>query len=84
MEIRETGSGYFERAIFFVRAGHAQSAPEYTLTQEASRIVERYCADAHLGRPAVRYRLLGVAKLVGAAAVGAAAAVMALKLGVLF
>lgn len=71
VEIKETGSDYFERAIFFVKMDMTQAPPEYTLTQEASRIIDDFCADLRLSRPSKKIRLLAWGKLLIAAAAGA-------------
>jgi hypothetical protein len=42
VEIKETGSNYFERAIFFVSMDHIKNASESTLSQEARRIIDNY------------------------------------------
>jgi len=81
VEIKETGCSYFERAIFFVRMDMPQNTPEYTLTQEASKIIEKFCNDLKLTRPSKKYKILDVLKLVVSAVAGAAAAVLVLKLG---
>lgn len=39
VEIKETGSGYFERAIFFINAECSRGTSEYTLSEEARRII---------------------------------------------
>jgi hypothetical protein len=83
VEIKETGSNYFERAIFFVRMDMPQNTTEYTLTQEASRIIEKFRSDLKLTRPSKKYRFMDFIKLAVAAAAGAAAAVLVLKLGAL-
>ncbi|HEX3025890.1 MAG TPA: hypothetical protein VHR42_01495, partial [Clostridia bacterium] len=44
VEIKETGSGYFEKAIFFVKSD-GNSAAEQTLTEEAMRIIDNLCSD---------------------------------------
>lgn len=43
IEIRDTGSGCFERALFFVRADIPYPLAEPTLAGEASRIIDKFC-----------------------------------------
>lgn len=43
VEIRDTGSGCFERAIFFVRADLPLLPGKPTMAEEAARIIDRYC-----------------------------------------
>ena len=81
VEIKETGSNYFERAIFFVRMDMPQDTMEHTLTQEATKIIDKFCSDLKLSRPPRKARLLD--KIVIAAAVGAAAAALAFEISFL-
>ena len=83
VEIKETGSNYFERAIFFVRMDMPQNTLEYTLTQEASKIIDKFCSDLKLTKSPKKSKLLEVAKILLAAAAGAAAAVLVLELSAL-
>ena len=83
VEIKETGSNYFERAIFFVRMDMPQDTMEHTLTQEATKIIDKFCSDLKLSRPPRKARLLDIAKIVIAAAVGAAAAALAFEISFL-
>lgn len=80
VEIRETGSTYFERAIFFVRM-ESRAASENSLSEEARRIIDRYASDLRADegggrRRRIRLALHGFA-LLAAAAAGAAAALLA-------
>jgi hypothetical protein len=83
VEIKETGSNYFERAIFFVRMDMPQSTPESTLTQEASKIIDKFCTDLKLTKASHKYKIIDIAKIVAAAIAGAAAAVLVLELSAL-
>jgi hypothetical protein len=83
VEIKETGSNYFERAIFFVRMDMPQNTLEYTLTQEASKIIDKFCSDLKLTKSPKKSKLLEVVKILLAAAAGAAAAVLVLELSAL-
>lgn len=83
VEIKETGSGYFERAIFFVRMEGCKNASEYTLSQEARKIVDKLSCDMQGGpRSQNKWRKLAVAgaKSLVSAAGGAIAAIIFLKL----
>lgn len=70
VEIKETGSNYFEKAIFFVKMDSAGNVPEYTLTQEAMKIIDRLCSDLKIRQNQKRHRLMGVLKLCCVAAAG--------------
>jgi hypothetical protein len=83
VEIKETGSNYFERAIFFVRMDMPQNTLEYTLTQEASKIIDKFCSDLKLTKSPKKSKLLEVVKILLAAVAGAAAAVLVLELSAL-
>lgn len=80
VEIRETGSSYFERAIFFVKMDMPQNTPENTLTKEATKIIDKFCTDLKLNKPSKKCRWIGIAKIIIAAVIGAAAAVLVLEL----
>ena len=74
IEIKETGSNYFERAIFFVNMDGHHGASEYTLSQEARRIVDKFSNDKSLPsyeKPKKTDRVISVLKLVASAAFGA-------------
>jgi hypothetical protein len=75
VEIKETGSSYFERAIFFVSMEGRRGVSEYTLSQEARRIVDRFSGDKALTSPDVKPKkrdvALSVLKLIASAAFGA-------------
>jgi hypothetical protein len=80
VEIKETGSSYFERAIFFVRMDMPAGTPENTLTKEASKIIDKFCSDLKLNKMPRRSKYLDIAKISIAAVGGAAAAVLVLEL----
>ena len=80
VEIRETGSDYFEKAIFFVRMDTAGNVAEYTLTQEAGKIIDRLCADLSLKKRAPHARFWSVARLTSAALLGAAAGILLFRI----
>ena len=74
VEIRETGSNYFERAIFFVNMEGRRGASEYTLSQEARHIIDRLSNDKSLppvGKPKKSGLFFSVMKLICSAALGA-------------
>lgn len=83
IEVKETGSNNFERAIFFVRQDIAQNEPEYTLAQEATRIIERFCSDLKFAIPTRKDRILTALKYVLSAAAGAVLTILLLELGAL-
>ncbi|HEX2939100.1 MAG TPA: hypothetical protein VHO66_09320 [Ruminiclostridium sp.] len=74
VEIKETGSDYFERAIFFINLEGSKGSSEYTLSQEAQRIIDSLSND---NMPCVsdrkhktRDRAFSVLKLLISAAAG--------------
>ncbi len=83
VEIKETGSSYFERAIFFINMDHSKNASEYTLSQEARRIIDNYSS----GLPAAsaddkkkkRADKLSIFKLLISAAAGVIATIIIMK-----
>lgn len=84
VEIKETGSTYFERAIFFVNMDAGRGASEYTLSQEAQRIINKYSGGIGLlpidKKQQIKKRSMLILKLLAAAAIGAAAAVLFMNL----
>lgn len=75
VEIKETGSSYFERAIFFVNMEACRGAGGSTLSQEARRIIDRYSNDKGLeaGKESGKkhVRLKSILKFAASAAAGA-------------
>ena len=75
VEIKETGSSYFERAIFFVNMEGCRGANEYTLSQEARRIIDRFASEKALPVPGTgskkRLCAMSIIKVIGSAAFGA-------------
>lgn len=75
VEIKETGSQYFEKAIFFVNMESQHHTKESTLSQEARRIIDRYSSDKKVqelgGRPKKGDIIISLLKLIGSAAFGA-------------
>lgn len=84
VEIKDTGSGYFERAIFFVRLDTPHNVTEYSLSQEATKIIEKYSSDLQLGKPDKKQKFRNLIKNICVALAGAVAAVLVLKLCGLF
>jgi hypothetical protein len=84
VEIRETGSNYFERAIFFVRMDVCRGAGEYTLSQEARRIIEKYSNELALTKgeetKKPQKNIKSFLKLALSAALGALAAVVLMRI----
>lgn len=71
VEIRDTGSSCFERAIFFVKADTPKVTSEATLTKEAERVIERFRTELMPEKRPAKQRAAGVLRLVIAAAAGA-------------
>ena len=76
IEIKQPGSAYFEKAVFYCRTNMPRATTEYTLHQEASRIIDRLCTGGldtpQRGRTAKKQRgLRGSLPMVGSAAAGA-------------
>lgn len=84
VEIKETGSDYFERAIFFVKMDGSRSTSAFTLSQEAQRIINKYASGMPFlpvdKKQQTKKRTLLVLKLLVAAAIGAVAAVIFMNL----
>lgn len=83
VEIKETGSSYFERAIFFVRMENSRNTNEYTLSQEARRIIDKFSGDVELseadGKKRKKQKAMYALKLAVAAVAGALAAFLIMK-----
>ena len=80
VEIKDTGSNLFEKAIFFVRMDMPQSASEYTLSQEATKIIDKFCSELRLTKTPRRVKLLDVLKLAVSAVAGAMLTVIVMQL----
>ncbi len=81
IEIRDNGSGCFERALFFVRADVPSPLAEPTLAGEAARIIEQFCQAKKGGRRPFRAVLLTALRYGACAACGAGAATVFWLLG---
>ncbi|AVQ94929.1 hypothetical protein [Ethanoligenens harbinense] len=81
IEIRDNGSGCFERALFFVRADVPSPLAEPTLAGEAARIIERFCRAKKGGRRPFRALFLMAMRYAACAAGGAGAATLFWLLG---
>ncbi|CDZ23630.1 hypothetical protein CCDG5_0492 [[Clostridium] cellulosi] len=74
VEIKETGSDYFERAIFFINIDGSRGTNENTLSQEARRIIDNLshedtpCSEDKMQR--IKKRAISVLKLLISAGVG--------------
>lgn len=83
VEIKETGSSYFERAIFFVRMDSCKNLSEYTLTQEAKHIIDNFSkgpsASASGDKQKKRPAAMTVLKFIVSAVSGALAAIILMK-----
>lgn len=75
VEIKETGSQYFERAIFFVNMENHHRISENTLSQEARKIIDRYssdkCSVGFSGKTQKKDLVMLILELTGSAAFGA-------------
>lgn len=81
VEIKQTNSNYFEKAIFYCRTNIPKSTSEHTLTQEAQRIIESLCTEKASAAPPRRKKgLYGIIKAVVSAVAGAVGAMLIFKL----
>jgi hypothetical protein len=75
VEIKETGSQYFERAIFFVNMENHHHTSENTLSQEARKIIDHVSNDKRAvsfsKAPGKKDVVMLVTELIGSAAFGA-------------
>lgn len=78
IEIRDTGSDCFERALFFVRPDTPSPLAEPTLAGEAARIIDKFCHKKISGRAC---RLRAALKYLACTAGGAGAATILWLLG---
>ena len=77
IEVRQTNSIYFEKAVFYCRVDLPKSTRETTLTQEAQRIVESLCCDMpRRARPAGNLKIAGLLRFLLSAAAGAVLAMI--------
>lgn len=81
VEIKQTNSNYFEKAVFYCRSNIPANTSEYTLTEEAKRIVDRLCTSKKdPARPEKKKSPVGsIVKSVFSAMAGAAGAVLLFK-----
>jgi hypothetical protein len=80
VEIKQPQSNYFEKAVFYCRANMPSGTSEYTLTQEATRIIESLCIDGKTKtKPTKNFRLAGFLKILISAVFGAVGAIILLK-----
>lgn len=72
VEIKETGSQYFDRAIFFVNMDGRRNASEYTLSQEARNIIDRFSKGKDMADSKFQKKdyVISILKYVGSAAFG--------------
>lgn len=84
VEIKETGSNYFERAIFFVKMDEGRNASEYTLSQEARRIIDKYSSGLPLTsvdkKQQMKKRAMLILKYFVSAVAGAVSAILLMHL----
>lgn len=71
VEIRDTGSNCFERAIFFVKADTPKGTSEDTLTKEAEHVIDRFRAELIPEKRSAKRRAADILRLALAAAAGA-------------
>ena len=81
VEIKGGYGSCFERAIFFVRRDVPRNTPESTLTQEATHIIEKFCAEMEAPRSRFRSRLRQFLLAAGACAAGACAVLLCRAIG---
>lgn len=84
VEIKDTGSNLFERAIFFVRMDMSQNTTEYTLSKEAEKIIDKFCAELKLTRASRGMRLWDLLKLAASAVAGAMLTILVIQLVAIF
>lgn len=82
VDIKDTGSRYFDRAVFFVKMDLPKETPEYTLTQEASKVIDLLCADLRMPGRNKHIFLSSIVKFLVSAAFGALIAIFIFVLGV--
>lgn len=82
VEIKQTNSNYFEKAIFYCRSNIPPGTSECTLTEEAKRIIDRLCASKKTAVQPVKKKFPsgGIIKSVLSAAAGAVGAFLLFKL----
>jgi hypothetical protein len=78
VEIKQPQSNYFEKAVFYCRTNMPRGISEYTLTQEATRIIESLCIDGKT-KPTKKLSFKGFLKIIISAAFGAVGAIILLK-----
>ena len=71
LEIHETGSDYFEKAMFFVKPEYS-TLGEKKLTASAAQLLKNPCCVPKSRREKQKNGLLLAAKLISAAGIGAA------------
>lgn len=81
IEIRDNGSGCFERALFFVRKDISSPLAESTLAGEAARIIDRFCRAKRGGKRSLREILCIVVRYAVCAGGGAGIASLFWLLG---
>lgn len=74
VEIKETGSDYFEKAIFFINIDGSRGMNENTLSQEARRIIDNLSHDdtprGEDKKQRIKKRAISALKLLISAGVG--------------
>lgn len=84
VEIKDTGSNLFEKAIFFVRMDMSQNTSEYTLSQEAEKIIDKFCTELKLTKASRRIRLHDVLKVAASAVAGALLTLVVIQIVAVF
>lgn len=80
VEIKQPQSNYFEKAVFYCRTNMPSGTSEYTLTEEATRIIESLCIDGKTKtKPIRKISFTGFLKIIISAAFGAVGAIILLK-----
>lgn len=74
VEIKETGSQYFEKAIFFINMDTHKHTSESTLSQEAKKIIDSFSSEKRPYQIEKHHKkgqlFISIVKLVGSAAFG--------------
>jgi hypothetical protein len=80
VEIKQPQSNYFEKAVFYCRTNMPAGTSEYSLTEEATRIIESLCLDGKAKRKhSKEYMIVNFFKMILYVAVGAVGTFLLLK-----
>lgn len=80
VEIKQPQSNYFEKAVFYCRTNMPRGTSEYSLTQEATRIIQSLCIDGKTKTKLTKkFSVIDLFKIIISAAIGAVGAIALLK-----